>query len=160
MKNALGIKQKPIEYALFRDPIGRFAIPYPLGWKFDPDILVVDGEYCVSFQSPNGQGLFSITANGSLDKKFNFESYVKTEFIGPHSGMHGELKKEKFKETTCYRKEYIYESEGRKYFGGEKVFVKDHVLYLLTYHALENKKAEMTKIFEYLMNNLIIRTRK
>ncbi len=152
------MQAKVVEYSIFKDPIGRFEIPYPKDWKFNPDILVVEGEYSESFQSRN-KATFTINVNFGVDKNFNFEAYVKNEFYGPHSGMHSAVEKEKYQGKKAYQKEYSYENDGKKYFGGEKIFFKEGAIYLLTYQAFDKDKEEMTKIFEYMINNLFIKVK-
>lgn len=140
------------EFVRFRDPLGNFEIFYPSGWKFDRDVAVVDGKYCIAFETRNKS--FAIAVDAALPEKFSFSKYAKQELESPSSGIIADIKKEKFRGFPAYRREYRYESGGKTFLGGGLMFFTGRTVFSLTWAAPADEKKLP---FEHMIKTLAVR---
>ena len=142
-------QKRETKYALFRDGMGNFEIFIPEGWKYDRDIAVVDGRYTVSFQSPDRLASFSISVDAQLPEGFDFTAYAKGELESPESGIYTPVERSSFREMPAFRREYSYDSGGRKYLGGGVMFFTGSLVLSTCWGAPES--AGMGPAFEHML---------
>lgn len=154
VESLLGMKEKPVRFARFRDPLGDFEISYPKDWKYDRDIAVVGGRYTISFESRDAS--FTISVDTSIPKKFNFSSYAKAELESPSSGIYTPIKKSRFRKMPAYRREYSYTSGGSDYFGGGVMFFTGKAVFSLCWSGLEKRRGVLQPILDHMLKSIAI----
>jgi len=159
IKSLFGIfsKEKKVHFIRFLDPLGNFEIFRPKDWGYDENIAVVDGRYAVAFESNNRCKKFVVALDVSLSPGFNFSKYAKNELEGPSSGIIASVKKDKFQDYPAYKREYVYVSEGKDYFGGGIMFFTGSEVFSISWNAPEKERKKLEAMFKHMLNTLIIK---
>jgi len=145
-------------YVCFRDSLENFEISYPRGWRFDSDMAIVEGRYTITFQSPDGQSQFTVAIDAQLPWGFDLARYEKQELESPSAGIYADAKKGSFRGMDAYRREYAYQSGGRRYFGGGIMFFNGDCVFSLSWSGPESRRGELQPVFDRMLES--IRTRE
>jgi hypothetical protein len=147
------LKEKPIEYAKFRDSFGNFEIDYPKKWAYDQDIIVIDGQYTDAFHFKDAN--FNIAIDARIRNNIDLDQCAKTEFESPSSGILAKAVKTEFRGLPAYKREYGYRSNGKDYFGGGILFVVDKIIFSISWNAPKSDEKKMKEIFEHMLQSLV-----
>lgn len=148
---------KPARYACFRDSLENFEISYPGNWRFDSDMAIVEGKYTISFQSPDSQSQFTVAVDAQLPFGFEFARYAKNELESPSAGIYAEAKKARFRGMPAYRREYAYQSGGRRYFGGGIMFFNGDCVFSMSWSGPEDRKTELQPLFDNMLESIRVK---
>ena len=148
-----------VKFKRYEDYYGHFSIFHPKKWKYDPSVVIDEGAYAVVFHSNKSEALFRIGVETILPLKFDFAKYAKEEIEKPSSGMVSKACRAKFRKYPCYKTDYKYESEGKRYRGEKLIFYTgDRVFSIFYTYPAEEKN--LRKIFKYMAESLQINPAK
>jgi hypothetical protein len=156
LKRALGLQERPVSFLRFQDSSGNFELYYPMGWRFDHDIMIEDARYTISFSSPDSCSTFTVAVDANLPEKFNFARYAKKELESPTSGIYTTAKRGKFHGMPAYERQYGYTSGGRRYAGGGVMFCTGNVVFSLSWGAPIARDGKRDAIFKHMMESFMV----
>ncbi|MBI5223155.1 hypothetical protein HY990_01905 [Candidatus Micrarchaeota archaeon] len=144
----------PPAYLIFTDPLEKFSIEYPSNWIFDQDIAIDDRKYTLAFSSKDGKSTFSLFVDLNLPSPSDFDKYAKDVLESPSSGVFCTPKKSTFLNFPAYLREYSYKSASTLFFGGGIMFLSKRAVYSLLWGGPQNKKSELTPVFDHMASSL------
>jgi len=148
-----------MKFRKYEDFYGHFSMFYPEKWRYDPPVVVDEGAYAVVFHSNKSRANFRVEVQTILPLKFDFRAHAKGEIEKPSAGVVSKACKSKFGKHPCFRTDYEYESDGRRFIGRKMLFYTgDRVFSIFYTYPVEEEN--LVKTFQYMADSLVIRPAK
>lgn len=151
------------EFRLFEDSLGNFQIFYPKHWEYEKETAVIDGTYAIIFYSCTSPTNMRIEVNTRIPKKFgkkSFQKCVKDEIEKPTAAVISKARNLKVNGRDCVETEYSFSDNNRKMHGKKLfIFANDRIINIF-FICLESDYAKLKKTFAYIIDSLVIKSKK